>query len=159
MRELLIALFVLLAFAFWGKRMLEGLQISTSTIGIGGGLLLIIIALNMIFPKLEHVNKKDLHGHEPFIIPLAIPGLAGPATIAAMFILSDQAGPLVTSAALLLAWVPSIIILLAASYIKRVLGDTGILAVEKIGGMIIILLGIEMLTKGIIGVVKANFVV
>ena len=80
-RELLIALVVLLVFAFFGKRMLQALQISTSTIGIGGGLLLIIIALNMIFPKLEHANKKDLHGHEPFIIPLAIPGLAGPAKI------------------------------------------------------------------------------
>ncbi len=156
-RELLIALVVLLGFAFFGKRMLEALQISTSTIGIGGGLLLIIIALNMIFPKLEHANKKDLHGHEPFIIPLAIPGLAGPATIAAMFILSARVGPLVTSGALILAWIPSLILLLAASFIKRVLGDKGILAVEKIGGMIIILLGIEMFTKGIIDVVKANF--
>ncbi|HEU64795.1 MAG: hypothetical protein KR126chlam4_00089 [Candidatus Anoxychlamydiales bacterium] len=156
-RELLIALVVLLAFAFFGKNMLQALQISTSTIGIGGGLLLIIIALNMIFPKLEHANKKDLHGHEPFIIPLAIPGLAGPATIAAMFILSAQVGPIVTAGALVIAWIPSLILLLAASFIKRVLGDKGILAVEKIGGMIIILLGIEMFTKGVIEVVKANF--
>jgi len=156
-RELLIALGVLLVFAFFGKDFLKALQISTYTIGIGGGLLLIIIALNMIFPKIEHANKKDLHGHEPFIIPLAVPGLAGPATIAAMFILSAQAGPVVTSGALILAWIPSLILLLAASFIKRVLGDKGILAVEKIGGMIIILLGIEMLTKGVISVVKANF--
>ena len=156
-RELVIALVVLLCFAFFGKRMLEALQISTYTIGMGGGLLLIIIALNMIFPKLEHANKKDLHGHEPFIIPLAIPGLAGPATIAAMFILSAQVGPLVTAGALLIAWIPSLILLLAASFIKRVLGDKGILAVEKIGGMIIILLGIEMFTKGVIDLVKAKF--
>ncbi len=156
-RELIIALVVLLAFAFFGKTMLQALQISTSTIGIGGGLLLIIIALNMIFPKLEQANKKDLHGHEPFIIPLAIPGLAGPATIAAMFILSAQIGPMITAAAMLLAWVPSLILLLAASFIKRILGEKGILAVEKIGGMIIILLGIEMFTKGIINIVKANF--
>lgn len=156
-RELTIALFVLLAFAFFGKSVLQALQISTATIGIGGGLLLIIIALNMIFPKLENANKKDLHGHEPFIIPLAIPGLAGPASIAAMFILSAKVGPLMTTSALIVAWIPSLILLLAASYIKRVLGDKGILAVEKIGGMIIILLGIEMFTKGIIDVVKVNF--
>lgn len=156
-RELLIALFVLLAFAFFGKNMLKALQISTSTIGIGGGLLLVIIALNMIFPKLEHANKKDLHGHEPFIIPLAIPGLAGPATIAAMFILSAQVGPLTTAGALLVAWIPSLILLLAASFIKRILGDKGILAVEKIGGMIIILLGIEMITKAVLEIAKTNF--
>lgn len=111
----------------------------------------------MIFPKLEHANKKDLHGHEPFIIPLAIPGLAGPATIAAMFILSAKVGPMVTAGAMTLAWIPSLIILLSASFIKRVLGDKGILAVEKIGGMIIILLGIEMFTKGIIDMVKVIF--
>ncbi|NGX34496.1 MAG: hypothetical protein K1060chlam1_00849, partial [Candidatus Anoxychlamydiales bacterium] len=105
-RELLIALFVMLCFAFFGKSMLQALQISTSTISIGGGLLLIIIALNMIFPKLEHANKKDLHGNEPFIIPLAIPGLAGPATIAAMFILSAKVGPMVTAGAMTLAWIP-----------------------------------------------------
>jgi len=156
-RELVVALIVLLAFAFFGSRMLQALQISTSTIGIGGGLLLTIIALNMIFPKIEHANKKDLHGHEPFIIPLAIPGLAGPATIAAMFILSAKAGPLVTAGAMVVAWIPSLIILLAASFIKRILGDKGILAVEKIGGMIIILLGIEMFAKGIMEMVKINF--
>ncbi|MBN2479191.1 MAG: MarC family protein [Parachlamydiales bacterium] len=159
-RELVIALIVLLAFTFFGSRILKSISISQSTVGIGGGLLLIIIALNMLFPKIDphaETSKKDVPGKEPFIIPLAIPGLAGPGSITAMMIFSSQAGPLVASGAFILAWIPSFIIILAASYIKKFLGDKGILAVEKLGGMLISWIGIETLSKGVIDLVKANF--
>ncbi len=156
-RELLIALFVLLAFTFFGARILKSLMITSSTIGIGGGLLLVIIALNLIFPKMDPTTKKDVPGTEPFIIPLAIPGLAGPGSIAAMMIFSAQASPMIASAALIVAWIPSLILILAASFIKRMLGDKGLLAVEKIGGMIIFLIGIETFSRGVIEMVSVNF--
>jgi multiple antibiotic resistance protein len=146
-RELVIALFTLLAFTFFGSRILKSLSISHTTIGIGGGLLLIIIALNMIFPKESNVSKSDVPGKEPLIIPLAIPGLAGPGSIATLTVLSNQAGPFLASAALIAAWIPSLLIILAASYIKKVLGDKGLLAIEKLGGMLICFIGIEIFSK------------
>ncbi|MFA6119115.1 MAG: MarC family protein [Parachlamydiales bacterium] len=157
-RECLIALFVLLAFTFFGARILKSFSLSQSTIGVGGGLLLIIIALNMIFPKESHSHEKSLSASkDPLIIPLAIPGLAGPGTIAALAVLSNQVGTLVASGALIVAWIPSLFILLACSYLKKILGEKGLLAVEKLGGMLICFIGIETLTKGVVQIVINNF--
>lgn len=157
-RECLIALFTCLAFTFFGARILKSLMITNTTIGIGGGLLLIIIALNMIFPKEERTSKKDVPGKEPLIIPLAIPALAGPGTIATLTVLSTEAGPFVASGAFILAWIPSLIILLGASYIKKVLGDKGLLAIEKLGGMLITFIGIEIFSNGVMELLKKTFV-
>lgn len=156
-RELIIALVVLLAFTFYGAKILDSLKISQSTIGIGGGLLLIIIALNMIFPKEEHVSKADVPGKEPLIIPLAIPGLAGPGSIAALTVLSNQAGPFLASGALVVAWIPSLVLLLLSSYLKKILGEKGLIAIEKLGGMLISFIGIEIFAKGVVDIVKLNF--
>jgi multiple antibiotic resistance protein len=156
--ELVIALVVLLAFAFFGSRILSSIRISQSSLGIGGGLLLIIISLSLIFPKIDPaVSKQDVLKKEPFIIPLAIPGLAGPGTIASVMIFSSEVGPLKASLAFFLAWIPSLIIILAASFIKRILGEKGLLAVEKLGGMLICLIGIEMFSSGVVLLMKTNF--
>lgn len=157
-RECLIALIACLAFTFFGGKILRSLMITQTTIGIGGGLLLIIIALNMIFPKAENITKKDVPGKEPLIIPLAIPALAGPGTIATLTVLSTETGPFVASAAFILAWIPSLIILLAASYIKKILGEKGLLAVEKLGGMLIVFIGIEIFSSGVMELLKKTFV-
>jgi multiple antibiotic resistance protein len=156
--ELTIALIVLLAFAFFGSKILSSIRISQSSLGIGGGLLLIVISLSLIFPKIDPgLSKKDLPTKEPFIIPLAIPGLAGPGTIASVMIFSSEVGPLKASLAFFLAWVPSLIVILLASFIKRILGEKGLLAVEKLGGMLIFLIGIEMFSSGVILLIKTNF--
>ena len=89
--------------------------------------------ISMIFPKEDPTTKADVPGKEPMIIPLAIPGLAGPGTIATLTVLSHQVGPFATSAAFIIAWVPSLFLLLAASYIKKMLGEKGLIAVEKLG--------------------------
>ncbi len=157
-RELIIALITLLSFTFFGARILKSLLISQTTISIGGGLLLIIIALNMIFPKEEHLTKKDIPSKEPLIIPLAIPALAGPGSIATLTVLSNQVGPFQASAALILAWIPSLIIILAASYIKKILGEKGLLAVEKLGGMLICFIGIEIFSNGVIQLLKQTVI-
>lgn len=158
-RECLIAMLTCLAFTFFGARILSTLSISKETIGIGGGLLLIIIALNMIFPKESEISKEDIPKKEPFIIPLAIPALAGPGTITALTFLSYQEGPFVASGAFILAWIPSLCILLAASYIKKILGDKGLLAVEKLGGMLICFIGIEIFTTSIIKILKDSLII
>jgi len=156
-RELLIALVVLLAFTFFGNVILNSLAISTSTIGIAGGILLVIIALNLIFPKVEHPSKADVPGKEPFIIPLAIPGLAGPGSITALMVFSTQTSPVVASGAFILAWIPSLIVILCASFIKKILGEKGIIAVEKLGGMILCFIGIETFMNGVVTIIKLHF--
>lgn len=154
-RELIISLGVLLMFTFFGSTILKSLSISTRTIGIAGGILLVIIALNLIFPKIENHSQKDVPGKEPFIIPLAIPGLAGPGCITALMIFSSQVGPFTTSGAFILAWIPSALILLGASFIKKILGEKGLIAAEKLGGMILCFLGIEVFTNSAIEIFKS----
>jgi len=158
-RECVIALITLLGFTFFGSKMLLYLSISQPTIGIGGGILLLLIAISMIFPKEDPTTKADVPGKEPLIIPLAIPGLAGPGSIAALTVMSHQVGPYIASASLIVAWIPSLFILLAASFIKKVLGEKGLLAVEKLGGMLISFIGIEIFTKSIIDIVNIHFII
>lgn len=154
-REVTIALIILLFFAFFGTEFLSILGLTQGIVGIAGGLLLVIIALNMIFPKPKVELKPP--SHEPMIVPLAIPGLAGPGSIAVVMLFSSQLGPLKASLATILAWIPSFIILYLAPYIKKILGDKGMQAFERLGGMLLCLFGIQMIASGIIHLIKANF--
>ena len=152
LRELLIALFILILFNFFGKEFLKMLGISHGTIGIAGGTLLFLISLTMIFPKENgtHISRK-----EPFIFPLAIPVVAGPGAITAVMIYSQQSGSrFAVTAAIFLAWFFSSLILLASSNIKLFLGQKGLLACERLGGMLISLISIQMFTQGLISVIR-----
>ncbi len=154
-RETLIALGTLLIFTFFGSEVLTGIGIAPSTISIGGGFLLLLISLTLIFPKESTV--KGLPHHEPFIVPLAIPGLAGPGSMATVMMYGNLSGKIPTALALLVAWVPSFIILYFASYIKNYLGEKGIQAVERLGGMLICFFGVQMVSSGVVALVKAHF--
>lgn len=158
-RELVIALVILLAFNFFGEKILAALRITKSTIGIAGGLLLVIIAINLIFPKNEQSILTSSSKREPLIIPLAIPGLAGPGSIATVMIFATQYGHFISAGAILAAWIPSLILLLSSSYVKKYLGEKGLQAVEKFGGMLIWLIGIEMFATGVIDLVKTSFMI
>lgn len=152
LRELLIALFILILFNFFGKEFLRMLGISHGTIGIAGGTLLFLISLTMIFPKDNgaHIPRK-----EPFIFPLAMPVVAGPGAITAVMIYSQQSGSrLAVTAAIFLAWFFSSLILLASSNIKLFLGQKGLLACERLGGMLISLISVQMFTQGLISVIR-----
>lgn len=155
LREMLFALLTLFLFIFFGLDILNHIGISQSAIGIAGGFLLILIALNMIFPKEN--GTKGLPQHEPFVVPLAIPCIAGPGTITALMVLSKAKGILLSSAALMVAWIPSTILLLLAPAIRNYLGDKGLQAVERLGGMIVVLIGVQMFTNGIVQLVKTSF--
>ncbi len=152
LRELLIALFILVLFNFFGEGILKTLGISHAVIGIAGGTLLFLISLSMIFPK-EHATH--LPKKEPFIFPLAIPLIAGPGSITTVIIYAQQVtNPYYMLLAILLAWIPTAIILMASSNIKVFLGHKGLLACEKLGGMLICLIAVQMFISGIISVVE-----
>lgn len=156
-RELLIALLILILFTFFGDWILEMLGINRPIIAIAGGVLLFLISLSMIFPKTNGNGQEALNA-EPMIVPLAIPVIAGPGAITAVMLFAHDSGnPFLIAGAVIVAWIPSLIILLLGSYIKQILGEKGLIAVERLGGMLIALIGTQMLTNGILELVKDFF--
>ena len=146
-REMIIALFILFAFNFFGDDILALLGISQAIIGIAGGMLLFIIALGMIFPKDE---KTEPPKQEPLIVPLATPIVAGPGAITTVMVYTQQVStPWKVTGAIALAWLISLVLLLASSNIKYILGQRGLAACERLGGMIIALLAVQMFTTGV----------
>ena len=156
LRELLIALAILVVFMLFGDNILRFLGISQAIMGMAGGVILFIIGLGMIFPKKS--DSIELGKQEPFIVPLAMPLIAGPGTITTVMIYADQLqNNLFMFGVILLAWIPSVIILLAASSIKNVLGQKGLNAMQRFGGMLICLIAVQMISTGTIDRVKESF--
>jgi multiple antibiotic resistance protein len=157
-RELTIALVLLLMFIFFGDKILEILGITRPIIAIAGGVLLFLISLTMIFPKTVEDNGHAPILHEPMIIPLAIPVITGPGAITTVMLYAHETGnALMVAGAAICAWVPSLIILLLGSFIKKALGEKGLVAVERLGGMLVCLIGIQMLTSGLLLLVREYF--
>ena len=148
-RELAIALGVLLVFLFAGPVVLRGLGISEGALSIAGGIILFLIALRMIFPQHGSMAEEDLG--EPFIVPLAIPFVAGPSAMATLMLVmsEDPARWPLWLLALILAWAATAMILLAASRLSRMLGRRGLIALERLMGMVLTALAVEMFLRGI----------
>lgn len=149
-REMIIALFIMLLFLFFGEKMLCILNLKTETVSISGGIILFLIALNMIFPNSENKNKEK-NQDEPFLVPLAIPLVAGPSLLATIMLLSHQyAGKiwhLIIS--LLLSWTFTMITLLSSELFLKFLGKKGVNALERLMGLILIMLSTQMLLDGL----------
>ena len=151
-REMIFALFILLLFNFFGDEILGVLGIDRCVMGIAGGTLLFLISLAMIFPKTKTLKAPE---REPFIFPLAIPVVAGPGAITAVMIYSQQASnSLWMILPIAIAWVCSAIVLLASSNIKLFLGQKGLMACERLGGMIICLIAVKMFTQGLVELIQ-----
>lgn len=149
-RELLIALTVLVAFLFMGRFVLKMLHISEPALTIAGGVILFLIALRMIFPSSEHLTHEEIGG-EPFIVPLAIPYVAGPSALTtALLLMSRESDRWVEwLLALILAWCATSIIILLGSKLRHYLGERGLIAIERLMGMVLITMAIQMLLTGI----------
>ena|SRR5438874_3299072 len=149
-RELLIALAVMVFFLFVGRYILLLLHISEPALTLAGGVILLFIALRMVFPTAE----KSLHEEaedEPFIVPLAIPYVAGPSTLATELLLMSREPErwLEWLLALLIAWLAFSVIIVFASGLGRFLGRKGLIAIERLMGMVLITVAIQMLLTGI----------
>ncbi len=152
-REMLIALFILLLFNFFGDQILSVLGIDRCVMGIAGGTLLFLISLTMIFPKPKTLKVPQ---REPFIFPLALPAVAGPGAITAVMIYSQQVGSsLWMVVPIFVAWACSALVLLASSNIKLFLGQKGLVACERLGGMVISLIAVQMFTSGIVELMRS----
>jgi MarC family membrane protein len=149
-RELLIALGVLVFFLFAGQYVLRVLHISEPALTIAGGVILLLIAVRMIFPSAERPLQEDVEG-EPFIVPLAIPYVAGPSALATELLLMSREPQRWPEwlLALLLAWFASSVIIFSASGLRHYLGPKGLIAMERLMGMVLITVAIQMLLTGV----------
>lgn len=149
-RELLIALAVLMAFLWAGKYALELMHLRQESVAIAGGIVLFLIGIRMIFPRPEGLMGAVPDG-EPFIVPMAIPLIAGPSGMAAVMLMgSNDPGRLFGwSAALLLAWGATAAILMSATLLYKVLGARALTALERLMGMLLVALSVQMLLDGI----------
>jgi multiple antibiotic resistance protein len=149
-RELLIAYGVLAAFLFLGKYLLQFLQLKSETISIAGGIVLFLIALRMVFPHTGGLMGDTPEG-EPFIVPLAIPLVAGPSTLAALLLLqqSDPSRMFDWWTALTVAWVLTSIILLSSTLLFRLLRERGLIAMERLMGMLLVMVSVQMFLDGV----------
>lgn len=148
-RELLIALGFIVLFQFAGQGLLNLLGVAQDALLIAGGLILFIIALRMIFPpediEVFEISRKE----EPFLVPLAIPFVAGPSIFSAVIIYSNDMAPFMLTLSIVVAWLFTLIILLIAPYLKRLLRDYGIIACERLMGLILILIAGQMFLDGL----------
>jgi multiple antibiotic resistance protein len=151
-RELLIALVALILFLFAGRYLLAVLHISAPALTIAGALILFLIALPMIFPSIKLSMRSD-ETTEPFIVPLATPLFAGPSALAFVMLMgsgsTDQTGWPSWLGSVLLAWGASAVILLLGNALITALGQRALIAIERLMGMFLVAIAVEMLLSGI----------
>jgi len=149
-RELLIALAVLMAFLWGGKYALELMHLRQESVSIAGGIVLFLIGIRMIFPRPEGLMGAVPDG-EPFIVPMAIPLVAGPSGMAAVMLMGsnepDRLGE--WSLALLLAWGATAAILMSATLLYKLLGARALTALERLMGMLLVAISVQMLLDGV----------
>jgi multiple antibiotic resistance protein len=148
-RELLFALVILLGFLFVGKYLLAFLGVRPATLSISGGILLFLIALGMVFPTRSMLGESA--DEEPFIVPLAVPLMAGPSSIA-LILLTASKHPLQIGSiavAVTAAWLVSSAILYFSPALLRLLGTKGTRALERLMGLLLILVSVQMFLDGV----------
>ncbi|MBR9729299.1 YhgN family NAAT transporter [Shewanella intestini] len=150
-RELLVSLAIMMLFLFTGEQILNFLSLKKEAVSIAGGIILFLIGIKMIFPT-EGGLSGVAAGEEPFIVPLAIPLVAGPSILAALLLLAhadpNRMGD--WSLALFGAWFLSAVILMMSDLFHRLLGEKGLTAVERLMGMLLVMIAVQMLLDGII---------
>ena len=150
-REFAIALFILLLTTFFGGFILELLGINVSILSVIGGVILFYVALCMLFPVFSKQQK--LYLKEPFVVPLAIPLLSGPTTIAMVLIYSSQFSQHTVSllVAISVAVIITLIVVLTGSNTYRYLGDKGMKIVERLMGVVLLAFSVQMFLYGVFG--------
>ena len=148
LREILIAFALLLTFMFVGESFLRVMNLSELSLQIGGGVILFLIALRMVFPP-PSSNVEELVA-EPLIVPLAVPAIAGPSALATVLLLVSQQPEkrLEWIAALCVTMAVSAVVLVSAERVQRVIGTRLVAAVERLMGLVLVSVAIEMMLRG-----------
>lgn len=149
-REMLIALVVLMGFLWGGRYALELMHLRQESVAIAGGIVLFLIGIRMIFPRPEGLMGAVPDG-EPFIVPMAIPLVAGPSGMAAVMLMGSNEPHRLGdwSLALLLAWGATAAILMSAPLLYKLLGSRALIALERLMGMLLVAISVQMLLDGL----------
>lgn len=149
-RELVIALIIMLLFLYAGEAILNFLSLKQEAISISGAIILFLISLKMIFPSGEN-GGYTAAGEEPFIVPLAVPMLAGPSILATLILLAHQDANRMTdwTLALLIAWSATATILSLGEVFERIVGEKLLKAIERLMGMLLLMIAVQMFLNGI----------
>jgi multiple antibiotic resistance protein len=148
LRETLLALAIALFFQYLGTPFLNSLEIKKYTLSTCGGVLNLIVALNMIFPKPTSISTQTIK-QVPILVPIATPLITGPGVMTNIMLFSaGKYTPLTLSSSILLAWVGVSIVLILAPYIYKTLGQRAMIAVEQLMGLMLAMMSVEMLVKG-----------
>ena len=154
-RELMIALGIMVFFLFCGKWFLQAFGIHSYSLSIAGGIILFLISINLVFSTDTNGGEpKNDPKDEPFIVPLAIPLVAGPAALSMVLILAAQHSKMVTLGAVICASIINMAILMCSFPLSKLLGQRGLTAIERLTGMILILMSVDMVLGGIAEFVK-----
>ena len=150
LRECFVAYAVLLAFMLGGRLFLQWLQLSEVSLAIAGGIILFLIALRMVFRHPEGVFG-DRPGTEPFIVPLAVPSIAGPSALATVMLMAsrDPAHLVAWMIALTAAMLVATSVMLGAHRLQRALGEPGMIAAERLMGLVLTAIAVQMLLDGV----------
>ncbi len=150
LRECLFAYVILLGFMLGGRKFLEWLHLSDESLSIAGGIILFLIALRMVFPRAEGVFGDPQTG-EPMLVPLAVPMIAGPSALATVMLLASREPSKlgVWMLALTIAMAATTLVLLGAHRIQRILGERAVIAMERLMGLVLTALAVEMLLGGV----------
>jgi multiple antibiotic resistance protein len=149
-RELLFALAAVIVCILAGKQIVGLMGLKPEAISIAGGIILFLIAIRMIYPLKLFETKEDIDG-EPFLVPLAIPLIAGPSLLAVLLLFASSELPdfLTLGLAALLAWFLTSLILYFSTFLLRLLGKNGLTAIERLMGMILVAISIQLFLDGI----------
>lgn len=148
-REMVFALLTMFIFSLLGERISWAFSFDDTTIFLASGVILFLSAIKIIFPKEEHIPR--IHGEEPFLIPIAIPIIASPALLATIMLFSQAetlVWPMVSS--IIIAWTLSILLLLSSRRILRLIGPNGLIAIERLMGMVLVLLAVQRFMEGVL---------
>lgn len=150
LRECLIAFGVLVAFVFVGQPFLSLLGLSEQSLQIGGAVVLMLVALRMVFPSKDGVYG-DAPGGEPFIVPLAVPAIAGPSALATVLLLVSREPQRLWwwIGAIAIVMAVSALVLTFADRLSHWLGERVILAAERLMGLVLAAMAVELMLRGV----------
>ncbi len=148
-REMLFALLAMIFFSILGDALIDLLSISQSTVYLASGIILLLTALRILFSSEERYPKKS--DEEPYLVPLAIPIIAGPSLLATIMLFSDTE-PSISKmlTAIFIAWACSAVLLISSKHVVRVLTKSGLTACERLMGMVLVLLSIQRIAEGVV---------
>lgn len=149
LRELVFALIALVGFLFLGSYVLTMLHITQPALTIAGAMILLLISLPMIFPSIR-LSMEAEGMNEPFLVPIAVPLIAGPSALAMVMLMgSGDGSPINWLGSVSLAWLGTLVVLLMSNRLSHRLGKRGLVALERLMGMLLVAISVEMFLSGI----------